>query len=166
MSRGTFTVGQGVTVELVKAGSTKLSYPAVVASDDGTHAVVRAPWGRTTVRDFGFVRFEPGDVFTEHYWRDRWYAVKEVQAADGTLKGWYCDAARPADIRPESIVVEDLELDLWLSADGTTILRLDEEEFVASGIESHDPTAASMARRAMDDLETLARAGGFAELLD
>ncbi|KPC58397.1 DUF402 domain-containing protein [Streptomyces chattanoogensis] len=165
MSRAALTAGQEVTVRLVKSGDTKLRYPAVVAGDDGTHAVVRAPWGRTTVRDFGFVRFEPGDVFTEHYWRDRWYAVKEVRAADGTLKGWYCDAARPAEIRPDSIVIVDLELDLWLSADGATILRLDEEEFAESGLEGDDPAAASMARRAMDELEALARAGGFADLL-
>lgn len=70
-----------VEVVLVKAGRTKISYPAELLADDGTRVSVRAPWAGEGVRDFGFVRFEPGDVFTEHYWRDRWYSVKEVRAS-------------------------------------------------------------------------------------
>lgn len=108
--------------------------------------VVRAPWAADGVRDFGFVRFEPGDVFTEHYWRDRWYAVKEVRTGDGTLKGWYCDVTRPAVVRglgpgePRyEVLVEDLDLDLWASADGGTVLRLDEDEFEESGLADRDP---------------------------
>ncbi|CAM5506258.1 hypothetical protein SHIRM173S_11633 [Streptomyces hirsutus] len=85
-------------VVLVKAGRTKISYPAELLADDGTRVTVRAPWAGDGVRDFGFVRFEPGDVFTEHYWRDRWYAVKEVRTATGTLKGHYCDVTRPAEL--------------------------------------------------------------------
>jgi hypothetical protein len=51
---------------LVKAGRTKIRYEAEVLSDDGTRIAVRAPWSGGNVRDFGFVRFEPGDVFTEY----------------------------------------------------------------------------------------------------
>ena len=83
-------------------------------ADDGTRITVRAPWAGEGVRDFGFVRFEPGDVFTEHYWRDRWYAVKEVRTGDGALKGWYCDITRPAVLDGGELVVEDLDLDLWV----------------------------------------------------
>ncbi|MGW0548051.1 DUF402 domain-containing protein [Streptomyces altiplanensis] len=155
-----------VEIALVKAGRTKIRYPASVVFDDGTHLVVRAPWAAPGVRDFGFVRFEPGDVFTEHYWRDRWYAVKEVRTADGTLKGWYCDVTRPAVVSDGRVEVEDLDLDLWLSADGSTVLRLDEDEFEASGLADRDPQAAAEARRALDALEALARRGpGFAEAL-
>ena len=68
-------------VVLVKAGRTKIRYGAELLVDDGTRLAVRAPWAGEGVRDFGFVRFEPGDVFTEYYWRDRWYAVKEVRDA-------------------------------------------------------------------------------------
>jgi predicted RNA-binding protein associated with RNAse of E/G family len=102
------------------------------------------------------VRFEPGDVFTEHYWRDRWYSVKEVRAPDGALKGWYCDVARPARTLPGSLVSEDLDLDLWVDADAHAILRLDEEEFAASDIERSDPIAASNARRALEELAGMA----------
>ncbi|MFE5091046.1 MULTISPECIES: DUF402 domain-containing protein [unclassified Streptomyces] len=154
-----------LVVALVKAGRTKIRYPADVVRDDGTRVTVRAPWAAPGVRDFGFVRFEPGDVFTEHYWRDRWFAVKEVRTGTGELKGWYCDITRPAVLRDAELLVEDLDLDLWVSADGSSVLRLDEDEFEESGLAERDPAAADAARRALDELEHLARAEGLATLL-
>jgi predicted RNA-binding protein associated with RNAse of E/G family len=154
-----------VEVVLTKRGRTKISYPAELLGDDGTLIVVRAPFAGGTVRDFGFVRFEPGDVFTEFYRRDRWYAVKEIRDAAGVLKGWYCDIARPAVRTAGRLVVEDLDLDLWRSADGTDVLRLDEDEFAESGLTESDPEAASAAVAALDELEALAHAGRFGELL-
>lgn len=148
-----------VEVVLVKAGRTKIRYPAEVLADDGTRLAVRAPWAAEGVRDFGFVRFEPGDVFVEHYWRDRWYAVKEVRSSEGTLKGWYCDVTRPAEVEGAEVVVEDLDLDLWVSADGSEVLRLDEDEFQASGLAASDPEAAARAVDALDELELLGREG-------
>lgn len=156
-----------IEVRLVKAGATKIRYPAQLLTDDGTRLTVRAPWAAPGTRDFGFVRFEAGDVFTEHYWRDRWYSVKEVRTGDGTLKGWYCDITRPAVLADDGaeLSVEDLDLDLWVSADGREILRLDEDEFEASGLTDRDPQAATQAVRALDELERLARAGRFTDLL-
>ena len=63
------------------------------------------------------------------------------------------------------MTVEDLDLDLWVSADGKEILRLDEDEFAESGLAERDPAAAEQAERALDDLELLARSGGFSGLL-
>ncbi|MEU1486125.1 DUF402 domain-containing protein [Streptomyces sp. NPDC005752] len=154
-----------LTVALVKAGRTKIRYPAEPVADDGTRITVRAPWAAPGVRDFGFVRFEPGDVFTEHFWRDRWYAVKEVRTGAGQLKGWYCDITRPAVLRGSELLVEDLDLDLWVSADGSSVLRLDEDEFEESGLAGSDPLAAEAAVRALDELEHLARTEGLAALL-
>ncbi|WP_329054408.1 DUF402 domain-containing protein [Streptomyces violaceus] len=154
-----------VDVVLVKAGRTKIRYTGELLTDDGTRVAVRAPWAGSGVRDFGFVRFEPGDVFTEYYWRDRWYAVKEVRSATGTLKGWYCDITRPAVRSGPELVVEDLDLDLWRSADGTDVRRLDEDEFADSGLSETDPEAAAAALAALDELEALARGGDFAALL-
>lgn len=154
-----------VSVVLVKAGRTKIRYAATLLHDDGTRLAVRAPWAGDGVRDFGFVRFEAGDVFTEYYWRDRWYAVKEVRTGAGVLKGWYCDVTRPAVLSGAELVVEDLDLDLWRSADGTDVRRLDEDEFAASGLTESDPAAASAAVAALDELERRAREGGFEELL-
>ncbi|MGW5215049.1 DUF402 domain-containing protein [Streptomyces sp. NPDC004051] len=154
-----------VEVVLVKAGRTKIRYPASLLSDDGTRVTVRAAWAGDGTRDFGFVRFEPGDVFTEHYWRDRWYSVKEVRTAGGALKGHYCDITRPAVLTGTELVVEDLDLDLWRSADGTDVRRLDEDEFAASGLAETDPRAAAAAVAALDELEARARDDDFVELL-
>lgn len=158
---------RGTTVDVVlrKAGRTKIRYPAELLQDDGTRIVVRAPFAGAGVRDFGFVRFEPGDVFTEYYWRDRWYAVMEVRDPSGVLKGWYCDIARPAVFSGTELVVEDLDLDLWRSADGSDVRRLDEDEFAESGLTGTDPEAAAAAVAALDELEALARGDGFEALL-
>ncbi|ALV36644.1 DUF402 domain-containing protein [Streptomyces sp. CdTB01] len=154
-----------LTVVLVKAGRTKIRYGAGLLGDDGTRIAVRAPWAGTGTRDFGFVRFEEGDVFTEYYWRDRWYAVKEVRDGAGALKGWYCDITRPAVLTGSELVVEDLDLDLWRSADGTDVRRLDEDEFADSGLRETDPAAAAAAVAALEELEALARGDGFDALL-
>ncbi|GAA1363330.1 DUF402 domain-containing protein [Streptomyces beijiangensis] len=154
-----------VEVTLTKAGRIKVGYPAQLLTDDGTHIAVRAEWAGTGVRDFGFVRFEPGDVFTEHYWRDRWYAVKEVRSSDGVLKGWYCDVTRPAVLDGDQLTVEDLDLDLWVSADHSEIIRLDEDEFEESGLAERDPKAASRAVQALDELELLAQRGQLTQSL-
>lgn len=158
-----FSAGTAVRVVLTKRGVPKIAYDATVVVDDGNHIVVRAPWAEQGARDLGFARFEPGDVFVEHYWRDRWYSVKQVADAMGRLKGWYCDVARPVHVRGDVVISEDLDLDLWVSADGATILRLDEEEFVSSGLSKTDPEAAAAARRALEELEDLA-ATRFAEV--
>ncbi|MGW4724512.1 DUF402 domain-containing protein [Streptomyces sp. NPDC004291] len=157
--------GRSVEVTLTKAGRTKIRYPAEVLVAEPGRLSVRAPWAAEGVRDFGFVRFEPGDVFVEHYWRDRWFTVKEVWSADGSLKGWYCDVTRPPVIGGAGVVVEDLDLDLWVSADGSEVLRLDEDEFAASGLAASDPEAAARAVAALDELEALGR-DGLVGLLD
>jgi hypothetical protein len=154
-----------VEVVLVKAGRTKIRYRSALLADDGSRIAVRAPWAGDAARDFGFVRFEPGDVFTEYYWRERWYAVKEVRDAAGALKGWYCDITRPATLSGSALVVEDLDLDLWVSGDGTDVRRLDEDEFAESGLADRDPRAAAAAVAALDELEALARGGGLETLL-
>ncbi|MGW1957370.1 DUF402 domain-containing protein [Streptomyces sp. NPDC001920] len=165
MSANSADQGQALEVVLVKAGRTKIRYGAELLCDDGTRVAVRAPWSGAGVRDFGFVRFEPGDVFTEYYWRDRWYAVKEVRDAKGALKGWYCDVTRPAARSGTELVVEDLDLDLWRSADGSDVRRLDEDEFAESGLAQSDPEAAAAAVAALDKLEAFATVEGGMESL-
>ncbi|WP_328428751.1 DUF402 domain-containing protein [Streptomyces sp. NBC_00443] len=165
MSVNSAEQGRPLDVVLVKGGRTKIRYEAELVADDGTRITVRAPWSGDGVRDFGFVRFQPGDVFTEYYWRDRWYAVKEVRDASGALKGWYCDVTRPATLSGTELVVEDLDLDLWRSADGTDVRRLDEDEFAESGLAVTDPEAAAAAVAALDELEAFATVEGGLESL-
>lgn len=162
--------GTPIIVRLLKAPRPDVEYPAEVLHDDGEHLAVVAPWFGDEARDMGFAVFEPGDVWTEHYWRSRWYSIKEVQAASGEAKGWYCDVARPAVAVPDAprgprLEVADLDLDLWLSADHTRILRLDEDEFAASGLREREPETAARAVASLDELEAMARRGGFAALL-
>ncbi|HKE63593.1 MAG TPA: DUF402 domain-containing protein [Micromonosporaceae bacterium] len=165
MPRSTrYAPGSTIAVRLVKSGQLKVGYDATVRSDDGNHLVVEAPWVGEQPRDLGPVTFGPGDVFTEHYWQDRWYSVKEVRDPAGVRKGWYCDVCRPAVRRPTSVYAEDLELDLWVSDDLSTRVRLDEDEFVASGLAVREPSAAAQARAALDALEALA-ADRFASVI-
>ena len=156
--------GSRIQVRLMKRAHPNVTYDATVLSDDGTHVVVRAPWVEAEARDLGFVRFEVGDVFTEHYWRDRWYSIKEVRGPTGVRKGWYCDVARPVGIGDNVLDSEDLDLDLWASADGSTVLRLDEDEFAAGGLADTDPEAAEHALQALAELERLAE-HSFREVL-
>ena len=136
-----------------------LEYGAAVLVDDGNHIVVQAEFAGTAPHDLGFVVLELGDIWTEHYWRDRWYSVKAISTASGVFKGWYCDAARPAEVDGDVLVSVDLELDLWVSPDRAVIARLDEDEFHAFGVPVQDPFAAAAAMHAIDELERLAATG-------
>lgn len=91
--------------------------------------------------------------------------MKEVRTAAGALKGWYCDVTRPAVLAGAELVVEDLDLDLWRSADGKDVRRLDEDEFARSGLPERDPESAAAAVAALDELERLARGADFTALL-
>jgi hypothetical protein len=59
----------------------------------------------------------PGDVWAEHSWRERCYAINEVHDANGLLKGWYADVIGPLRVAEGLLLAEGLDLDLWLSAD-------------------------------------------------
>ncbi|MEY9892987.1 hypothetical protein ABIA35_007006 [Catenulispora sp. MAP12-49] len=162
--------GTTITVRLLKAPRPDVEYPAEVRHDDGEHVVVVAPWFGDAPRDMGFAVFAPGDVWTEHYWRSRWYSIKEVRTGTGKIKGWYCDVTRPTTVFADSadgprLEVADLDLDLWLSCDHTQILRLDEDEFEDSGLREREPETAGQAEASLDELEAMAHCGGFAAVL-
>ena len=147
-------------MRLVKESKPAVEYAGRVVSDDGTHIRVEAPWTGPSV-DLGVVTFQEGDLFVEDYWRDRWYAVKRCTGSDGVLKGWYCDACRPTEVEGDVLVSRDLELDLWVTPDRQEMVRLDEDEFEASGLAQSDPEAARKALAAMDELEDMAQRGAF-----
>jgi predicted RNA-binding protein associated with RNAse of E/G family len=145
-----------VTVRLMKDTREKLVYQMTVVADDGEHLVVEGPFVGSAARDLGYVVFELDDWFIEHYWRGRWYSVKQVRDARGETKGWYCDIARPAAVAGGVITSVDLDLDLWVPANGSGAVVLDEDEFEASGIERSDPAAAGQAKEALASLITAA----------
>lgn len=148
--------GVAVRVRLVKPARRDLSNDATVIFDDGDHIVITAPFAGVEPLELGYVTFEVGDQFTEHYWRSRRYSIKEMRC-DSRLKGWYCDIARPASVSSTEIRSLDLDLDVWVDAASGAVLPLDEDEFAASGLADRDPDAAIAARDAVEMLLRLSR---------
>jgi predicted RNA-binding protein associated with RNAse of E/G family len=145
-----------ITIHLLKPGKgTTITYQGLLLRDEGDHMLIHARWDLPP-RDLGCVVFETGDHFYEHYYTARWYNVFEVRAESGRLKGWYCNATRPARFDGDTIESEDLELDLFISTDRQAFVRLDMDEFAARHF---DQATQDAALAALDELEALARAG-------
>ncbi len=118
------------------AGEITVSYAATV--DELLPGGVRltARWTRPTLA-LGYVTFETGDHFVEWYFADRWYNIFEIASPAGTLKGWYCNVAEPAEIGAQAIRCRDLILDLWVRPTGETLV-LDEDEFASATLLTGD----------------------------
>lgn len=148
-----------VTVHLFKPHKQKtVTYEGVLLVQEPTHLVVHARWKRAAM-DLGYVVFAPGDHFYEHYYTERWYNIFEVRSEAGDLKGWYCNITRPACFLNGVVTSEDLELDLFVAPDRLRLLRLDQEEFDALGLNVAEPAAHAAALAALAELEAMARAG-------
>lgn len=124
-------------------GQEVFSYPATPIFRTPDAIIVRAMWDRPPM-DAGYVVLEPGDIWLETFYADRWYNVFEIRSADGHLKGRYCNITRPARIAADGVRAEDLALDVWLSPDGETTV-LDEEEFARLSLPPDERTAAEAA---------------------
>jgi hypothetical protein len=148
-----------VTVNLVKPdkGQT-VTYETELLRATPGYVFLRAQWTRGRL-DLGYTTFETGDVFLEHFYADRWYNVFELRSAAGALKGWYCNVTRPAELHPDTVTSVDLALDLFVSADRETLLRLDEDEFEALGLRESDPATYEAGYRALAELEAMALRG-------
>lgn len=119
--------------------------------------------------DLGCVTFRRGDIFTEWFYSDRWYNVFRIEdGTGGTLRGWYCNITRPAQIAEDVVSAEDLALDVFVAPDGSLQL-LDEDEFAALDLPVPDRVAALAAvaqiraaveqgRAPFDELRALRRA--------
>lgn len=117
-------------VKMDARGRVRLRYPAEVIARSSGRVVLAAEWQSPT-RDLDWVRFEPGDRFTEHYFADQWFDVQEVTGRNGRRKGWYCDIAEPAAIESDRVLLIDLDLDVWVGPRGEVVV-LDEDEFAAN----------------------------------
>ena len=117
---------------------------------DERQVVLEAYFARD-YRDLGYVVFERGDLFVEFYYFDRWYNVFQVYAADGRLKGWYCNITRPASLQDGELHFTDLALDLFAYPDGTS-LPLDVEEFEENAQRLYAPADVAAARAAFEEL--------------
>lgn len=134
-------------------GRVTVTYEAEVAERLPDGVRLEARWTRPTL-PLGYTTFETGDRFVEWFYGDRWYNIFEICAADGALKGWYCNVAEPAVITDDTISCRDLLLDLWVTPDGATRV-LDEDEFAADT--TLDAPTRQHARAALDALLRLVR---------
>ena len=152
---------QSITIQLLKPGKgASITYTGELLRQEPGYMLIHARWERPLL-DLGYITFEPGDHFYEHYYSERWYTIFELRGESGALKGWYCNVSRPAQFDNTMIVSEDLELDLFVAPDRMQILRLDLDEFAARGFESSDPEAHTAALAALNELEQMAQAGVF-----
>ena len=86
-----------------------------------------------------------GDRFIETYFTDRWYNIFEIHARDDdSLRGWYCNISRPAEIEGDTISWVDLALDLLVFPDRRQVV-LDEDEFARLEISSQERRQAQAA---------------------
>ncbi len=114
-------------VKLDPLGNEKIRYKGKVITRSPASAIIEATW-TLPARDLGYARFEPGDLFIEHYYVDRWFNIFDIKSANGARKGWYCNIAEPAMIYQDHIKQVDLLLDVWVNPAGEPLL-LDEDEF-------------------------------------
>lgn len=148
-----------ITVQLLKpAKGAIVTYQGTLLRAEPGHIMIHARWDRDAL-DLGYVVFEPGDHFYEHFYTDRWFNIFEVRAGAGQLKGWYCNVTRPAFVEGDVLTSEDLELDLFVTPDRAGLLRLDADEFAARSLDASDPAAYAAALAALDELEQMVRSG-------
>ena len=109
-------------------GSQAYAWEGSVLRCDDQGIVLQAEFN-VPVRELGYVTLRQGDVFVEFYYWDRWFNVFQVSQPDGSLKGWYANLGRPADLDAATGVLSyvDLALDVWANPDNSHVV-LDEDE--------------------------------------
>ena len=133
---------QEITVKLLKpAKGQTVTYQGQLLLQESGHLLVHARWTHDSLH-YSYVSYEQGDHFFEHYYLDKWFNIFEFRSPAGKLKGWYCNITKPAILEGSVITSEDLELDLFVSADRRTVLTLDEDEFEARALDAATRAAA------------------------
>lgn len=122
-------------------GQTVFSYTGQIIDRAATSVCIEAYFAFPD-RDLDYIFLRRGDLFTEWFYTDRWYNIFRVEdVSTKTLKGFYCNITRPAEITDVSSSADDLALDVFVYPDGRTML-LDEDEFAALEIGESDRKAA------------------------
>jgi predicted RNA-binding protein associated with RNAse of E/G family len=146
--------GEPVSIhKLNEQGIEVWRYEGVVLSKTASSLTIQAFFDRDDLAFEGLL-LKRGDRFIETFFSDCWYNIFEIyDVEDGSLKGWYCNVCRPAQIEDGHVYADDLALDLIVYPDGNWKI-LDEDEFRALDIPSEDQ---KYARGALDQLIDLAR---------
>ncbi|TMC23419.1 MAG: DUF402 domain-containing protein [Chloroflexi bacterium] len=111
-------------------GKAKIHYQGKFVEYLANGIVIQAFWTQPA-RDLGYTIFEPGDLFIEYYYADRWFNIFDISNAQRGRKGWYCNITEPAIISADRIEQIDLYLDVWVTPSGK-VLVLDEDEFTSA----------------------------------
>ncbi len=129
-------------------GEKTIQYQGEVLKRLADGIIIQAYW-KQTPKDLGYVCFEPGDLFIEYYYSNRWFNIFEISDPLNKRKGWYCNIAEPADIHEDKILQKDLLLDVWVDPWGKPLI-LDEDEFEANTM--LDDRQRQGARQGLSDL--------------
>ena len=123
-------------VEKYKAdGSFSFSWEATLLEEGENHRKLKA-YFNAPAHLVDKVWFNPGDLFIETYYNNRWYNVFEVhEGHNGEIKAWYSNLSYPAKFSPGLITWQDLELDLIAYPNGEYAF-LDEEDYAALSLDS------------------------------
>lgn len=161
--------GQGIEVRKQEYGTGKslLAWRGTVLRATEDEIVLRARFnprsGREPVVDG--VQLCIGDIFTEHFFLNRWYNVFHLASGDGRFKGWYCNVTQPAIASFEAVSYVDLALDLFVHPDGHFSV-LDEDEFRAARQTLYSAADAALAQVALAQLIDLASRSRLPALID
>ncbi len=116
-------------------GEPVFSWESELINESPTYRQVRAGFSGADAVPVDKVFFRKGDLFLESYYTDRWYNIFEVhEGLSDQVKCWYINLSFPAQFSPESIIWQDLALDLLVYPNGEYKI-LDEDEFNALSLE-------------------------------
>jgi hypothetical protein len=123
-------------LKLNLAGDVTWQYQGRVLQREPNLVVLEAFFNRADMPFMGLILKEK-DRFIETFYTDRWYNIFEIYDRDDDgFKGWYCNIGLPAEITDGTVSYVDLDLDLWVSANGQQIV-LDEPEFAALDLDEN-----------------------------
>jgi uncharacterized protein len=115
------------------AGKETWRYPGSIIGRTGAAVLVEAFFNHDD-QDVQGLLMARGDRFIEFYSTRAWFNIFEVHDhANGSLKGWYCNVCRPAEIVEGVISYVDLSLDLVVFPDGRRVV-LDEDDYEELGL--------------------------------
>lgn len=125
-------LGKATIYKLDHLGCVVTAYEGELLTVGPGLILARCPWASAETADVGMFVIEPGDVFYEYYYPDRWFNIFEIHTSGGNLKGWYCNVCLPPEVAEDKREIRwrDLALDLVVLPDGTYQLA-DEDEFEA-----------------------------------
>jgi hypothetical protein len=110
-------------------GEPVFSWEGALIVESPTCRLVSARFSGADAVPVDKVTFRKGDLMLERYYSDRWYNIFELHnREDDQVKCWYVNLSYPALFSAESIIWQDLALDLVVYPNGEYRL-LDEDEF-------------------------------------